>query len=277
MCGKCKSKSVYLDQDPINGAASLACMICGNRYPGGQPFYLAEPAQETPATQPAECVQGTSRPGRPLFERKEPIMTTDTAADVPSSKSRRNEIATGHCKNCLRNSVRVLVTMGMCFQCISYATNTKGDARIKRLAEAAKLYHLLKPGEKIRYGLAIAKQKGRPEPPAKRQAKANNIRRSLPKEDPCPVANTQSPLDVEDQRKADQAYIDLVSTSIKPKIHPARKYLNRMEVCFYEKDLEIWKFIVESSDRDRRTPREQVLFLLDLARADEMSSASRQQ
>ena len=34
-CGKCGSHSVYPDNDPLTGARSIACRVCGNRYPGG--------------------------------------------------------------------------------------------------------------------------------------------------------------------------------------------------------------------------------------------------
>ncbi|MDP1991962.1 MAG: hypothetical protein Q8K00_13180 [Syntrophales bacterium] len=37
ICGKCHSTGVYQDGDAI------ACMICGNRYPGsGQGFYMSD-------------------------------------------------------------------------------------------------------------------------------------------------------------------------------------------------------------------------------------------
>jgi hypothetical protein len=34
--------AVYRDFDPIEGTFSIACMTCGNRYPGGHDFYMKE-------------------------------------------------------------------------------------------------------------------------------------------------------------------------------------------------------------------------------------------
>jgi len=43
-CGKCRSIGIYPDRDLLTGAQSIACRICGNRYPGGPAPIL--PGQE---------------------------------------------------------------------------------------------------------------------------------------------------------------------------------------------------------------------------------------
>lgn len=41
VCGKCHSSAVYLDRDPL-GDDSIACLMCGNRFPGGEGFYMSD-------------------------------------------------------------------------------------------------------------------------------------------------------------------------------------------------------------------------------------------
>lgn len=41
-CGKCHSTAVYSDRDASDGTLTIACRICGNRYPGGFGFYMRE-------------------------------------------------------------------------------------------------------------------------------------------------------------------------------------------------------------------------------------------
>lgn len=41
-CGQCGSKSLYRDEDRINGNRWIACLICGNRRPGGYEPALIE-------------------------------------------------------------------------------------------------------------------------------------------------------------------------------------------------------------------------------------------
>ena len=73
----------------------------------------------------------------------------ETMATTDSGVRRRNATITGYCRNCDRNDVKILNAMHMCWQCIKYATGTKGEARVQRLAEAAELCRSLKPGEKL--------------------------------------------------------------------------------------------------------------------------------
>ncbi len=40
VCGKCHSSSVYRELSPL-GDYEIVCLTCGNRYPGGQGFYLS--------------------------------------------------------------------------------------------------------------------------------------------------------------------------------------------------------------------------------------------
>lgn len=44
-CGKCHSTMVYRDDDIIEGVSSIVCKKCGNSYPGGAGFYMAETAR----------------------------------------------------------------------------------------------------------------------------------------------------------------------------------------------------------------------------------------
>ena len=41
-CGKCDSTMVYRDDDPVTRAKNIACLKCGNRWPGGVEFYMDE-------------------------------------------------------------------------------------------------------------------------------------------------------------------------------------------------------------------------------------------
>lgn len=41
-CKKCHSTSVYKDKDSLTGLVSIGCVHCGNRWPGGEGFYMAD-------------------------------------------------------------------------------------------------------------------------------------------------------------------------------------------------------------------------------------------
>lgn len=42
-CGQCGSKSLYKDEDIVEGNRWIACRICGNRWPGGkEPIRITE-------------------------------------------------------------------------------------------------------------------------------------------------------------------------------------------------------------------------------------------
>jgi DNA-directed RNA polymerase subunit RPC12/RpoP len=46
-CGQCGSKTLYLDEDRVAGHRWIACMTCGNRYPGGKKPIRIEEAMGT--------------------------------------------------------------------------------------------------------------------------------------------------------------------------------------------------------------------------------------
>jgi len=41
VCGKCHSFHIYLDKSP-KGWDEIGCVKCGNRYPGGEGFYMSD-------------------------------------------------------------------------------------------------------------------------------------------------------------------------------------------------------------------------------------------
>lgn len=41
-CRKCRSAAVYKDTDALTGLVSIGCANCGNRWPGGYGFYMAD-------------------------------------------------------------------------------------------------------------------------------------------------------------------------------------------------------------------------------------------
>lgn len=73
LCGKCHSAGVYKDYD-ADGQPAIACLICGNRYPGGKEgFFMTEKVErqiEKKKVEAAETVPvgppETSSPSRKM-------------------------------------------------------------------------------------------------------------------------------------------------------------------------------------------------------------------
>jgi hypothetical protein len=70
------------------------------------------------------------------------------AAPAGGKNTRPKGCGVGRCKNCTGDGVRIMREMGMCHSCIRHARGTKGEDRVRALAEAAEIYGKLKPGER---------------------------------------------------------------------------------------------------------------------------------
>ncbi len=89
-CGKCGSGALYKDDDPVNKVRYIACMICGNRYPGG-----AKPV---------------------VVEKKK-------KAEVSEMAKR------GTCKNCQRKNQQILSADGLCAGCYNARLRARRGGR----------------------------------------------------------------------------------------------------------------------------------------------------
>lgn len=103
-CGQCGAGSLYRNDDPVNRVAYIACIICGNRWPGGMaPVKTGESGKEP---------EGAGESG------KEP-------------KGAEDMNKRGNCLNCDRE--RNLIA-GLCHTCWQSAKGMTGEAREKALA-----------------------------------------------------------------------------------------------------------------------------------------------
>lgn len=248
VCGKCGSGMIYDDRDPVNGARFLACMICGNRYPGGPaPVLIGKPEVERKA--PENFV-----PARPLIEKK-------LGGKISPSERSENMSAceVGHCNNCKRDGVKIQTLMGMCHQCIQYATGTRGEERTQALRDAAKLYRNLKPGERAPYGAVRNKKVGAVVPMKARPKK----------EGTATLMEYQGPVAPDPEAEKPPMIKDF--PEVKPEITAPKeaKFRNtikrRLDLSFLDADLDLYAFIIEEARKNRRTPNAQAMFLLDRA------------
>ena len=95
LCGKCHSAGVYKDYD-ADGQPVIACIICGNRYPGGKEgFYMS------------------GKTGQPIEEKNvESAASPSVSAAIPEGGSRKICITCGlkptisdscpYCPSCMR-------------------------------------------------------------------------------------------------------------------------------------------------------------------------------
>jgi hypothetical protein len=222
VCGKCRSGPLYKDRDAVSGIEFIACMKCGNRYPGG-PAPVLKDGKDKPSSENKIEYQ----PGRPLVAPKGESM----------EEKKETQIITGKCKNCKRDGVNIIKSMGICNRCATYAKRTKGEDRRNALAEAAKLYGALKPSERLRYGEAKAKKIGAAYPERRR------VRNVVAYE---PAAIMTNPVSESETK--------------------ASKHIARLKIIIFPQDKEVYDFILSSARRDRRTVPKQILYLIDQVR-----------
>lgn len=98
-CGQCGSAGLYRDEDRLNGMAWIACMICGNRWPGGlEPVKAAKSGKKRAITAEKEHIaMGNKR---------------------------------GVCSNCGR---ALLLVGNLCHTCYSRARGLNGESRDEAL------------------------------------------------------------------------------------------------------------------------------------------------
>lgn len=94
-CGKCRSTALHRDDDEANGHVFIACIMCGNRWPGG------------PAPIIVGCVSTHQKP------KEEPMIKI--------------------CKNC--NRTKSIVKGGLCYVCNNAGKGKTGEERTAALAE----------------------------------------------------------------------------------------------------------------------------------------------
>jgi len=134
VCGKCRSRGLYRDDDFSVGDFSIVCPLCGNRYyPGaGRLSAGIAPVMAGAAAKPAAATIS----GHFEQERTSNILT-GPARSAPKKKDRerRNTVTTNkkrECENCGR--VKFLVGGGHCSICYQTAKGLTGDERAAALA-----------------------------------------------------------------------------------------------------------------------------------------------
>ena len=136
----------------------------------------------------------------------------------------------GKCNNCENPEAKMAENFHVCFKCHHHAKNTKGEERVKKLAEAKVLYGALKPGEKLR------KTPG----PNKAERQAPKSKKPLPPIDAVPVSPAPPP-------------------------SAERKQLpeNSILLVFGERDLELYQSIITDATKCRREPDQHILWMIE--------------
>ena len=149
VCGKCGSGPVYRDDDPLNGGVyALACIKCGNRYPGGpMPVFkddgdigIAENKTDI------ECQLSYPEGPAPVFKDTQKVSATENKAGiehqiskslqtkrvvVKSMKKSVKEVKP--CANCSR--LLTIEAKGLCGICYKSQNHLQGKEREAVLAE----------------------------------------------------------------------------------------------------------------------------------------------
>jgi len=100
ICGKCKSTGLYRDDDRLNNISFLVCLICGNRWPGGE--------------EPVKVREGTDFKSVPESETQENMEERDMNKDK-QKKSKYLKVC-AHCGDLKRHQGR-----GLCGKCYKIA------------------------------------------------------------------------------------------------------------------------------------------------------------
>lgn len=128
VCDKCGSKSLYRDDDHVNGVWDIACRMCGKRWPAGA----------DPKTSKKLRIQQEEMDMKRGPSKAEPAAAPASDAAKPAEKKTRAQSTEKKprrrpCDNCGRNLF--IVAHGRCFTCERAAVGYSGDALTAALAE----------------------------------------------------------------------------------------------------------------------------------------------
>jgi len=168
----------------------------------------------------------------------------------------------GTCDNCRRSNVLLVPGMKdkICWSCQKYAAGTSGDERIKKLAEAAEKYGEKKPGE------------GTPASPEKPPKAKNNIKNmgedmsKVPNPHPEEVGAVKPPPPPPPPSalsKENRPYNDDLEVRAEKDENYVGYAHDVVSVDFGPDDLPLFEYLLDVCKRDRRTPDQQILHMLD--------------
>lgn len=124
-CGQCGSKTLYLDSDRIEDNKWIACLTCGNRWPGGKEPVKIKNEQEKGGELNSVIITHVSFPG------------TENLPEV-NIKEPQDQMKKGTCSNCEREGVWIVSECGggLCQPCHNVSKDLGGeDRRIALLNE----------------------------------------------------------------------------------------------------------------------------------------------
>ena len=133
----------------------------------------------------------------------------------------------GKCNNCERPEAKMADKAEICFNCLRHAQNTKGEERVKKLAEAKALYGALMPGERLHMV-----------PRVKKLERKAPKKKSLP-----PAAATPESAPPSTERKA------------LPK--------NSILLVFGDRDHKLYQSIISDATKFRREPDQHILWMIE--------------
>lgn len=236
-CGKCESRSLYRDDDRINNASFIVCRICGNRWPGG------------PA--PVRVETGSKPEGE---------------KNMPSKK--------GTCANCCRPDMAI-ISKGLCGTCNSVRVGRTGEALEKALADTKE--RLWSAYQKSLKG----KEKPQPvwEPMPKTE---ENIPETIPQ-----LSDEKTDTSDLSPKNEGQKTEENVQENISRAVHQLTEMLVHTDeftsfppsvlrdvipIKFYPDDRDLFEYISGQAKKYRRTPDQQILYMIDCNRQADLEA-----
>lgn len=164
----------------------------------------------------------------------------------------------GTCGNCGRPDVLLVPGMknNICWSCQKYAAGTAGDERVKKLAEAAEKYGSKAGGEALKHRIK------------KSEGEISMAKESNPRPEEVDAVNDPPVL-----RSMPEAKELATSGSFR---NAFADFIGRQEGCvdvyFGPDDKQLFEYLNEVCKRERRTPDQQILHMLDCQRQADLEA-----
>lgn len=216
---------------------------------------------------------------------------------VQGQKIKEDHNMIGTCKNCGRPDITIVQGKdGICFSCNRFAANTRGDERIKKLAQAAEKYR----DKPVQVGGRKAKEKAqgdkkRTECPVQsgidREKIKQHLRERIAAKETAPaVAPVAAPVPIADTEECTESPLIPIEKIVDPMKEKVRGLVTQMRekteqeqakkgwpsVVIYFEDCDQYLFdhLQAMAKRERRNPDQQLLHMLDCSRRADLELAS---
>jgi len=234
-CGKCGSKGLYRDEDFAVGDFAIACPMCGNRYYGdlGSRSQGVAPVKVYCEIKAAPPPAG---PGHFVLERTANILKGQWRP--PAHKKEESMSKIGTCRNCDR--ALSIVADGCCYLCYRAGKGLEGEEKAAALATV-----------KAKIGSGTMRKGGGRRGPKTAAGKAAPGGKA-PKP-PRPVPDRPTPGFILAEARVPEGTLSIS--------------LDFIEAC----DRKLYDALLEQARRLRRTPKQQILWILQNAIEQETS------